>query len=78
MNSVEEVKPTIVLTREQLADITYSAAVQGLESVFDHHRKMPTGAALNQIAEGIADSAFSNPSYWQRPGLRGAKKDELA
>lgn len=59
----QEVKPTITLNREQLADILYSAVVQGRHSIHDHHRAMPVGAALNQIAEGIAHSVFERASH---------------
>jgi hypothetical protein len=51
--------PAISLTRQQLADVLYSAVVQGRDSIWDKHSKMPVGLALNQIAEGIADSVFA-------------------
>lgn len=71
--AVEEVKPAIALTREQLADICYSAAVQGRETISDRHRNMNPGTALNQIAEGIADSTFA-----QRNGGSVTEADKLA
>lgn len=55
----EQAATLLTMTREQLADVLYSAVIQGRESIFDHHRNLPTGTVLNQIAEGIADSLFS-------------------
>lgn len=56
---------TVTFTREQLADLLYSAVVQGRDSIHDRHRNMPVGTALNQIAEGIADDVFSKQSLRQ-------------
>ena len=67
-NEGSEAVSTITLTRNQLADICYSAAVQGRDTIFVPAPNV--GAELNRMAEGIADSVFANPAHWQAPSLR--------
>ena len=59
---------TITLTRNQLADICYSAAVQGRDTILVPG--LNVGSELNRLAEGVADSVFANPAHWKINSLR--------